>query len=196
MQELIVKAAYSERTIRVYQAYSDSIAVPALQAGRFVPPFKMDRMTWIKPSFNWMMYRSGYATNPGQEVVLGIDIKREGFEWALEHAALSRFHPSVHSSYDEWQKQLNEQPVRIQWDPARDWRLNVIEGARAIQIGLSGEAVERYVSDWIVRMEDVTDVAQRLATDMRSGTIPEALPDQSEVPYSLSPALQLKLCRE
>jgi Domain of unknown function (DUF4291) len=41
----------------------------------------MGRMTWIKPSFNWMTYRSGYATKPGQEVVLGIDIAREGFDW-------------------------------------------------------------------------------------------------------------------
>ena len=95
MAEHVVRAIYSDRTIRVYQAYRQEIARPALAAGRFVSPFEMDRMTWIKPSFNWMMYRSGYATKPGQEVVLGIDISREGFEWALEHATLSKFIPSV-----------------------------------------------------------------------------------------------------
>jgi len=98
MPEHIIKALYSEHTIRIYQAYSPTVALPALQAGRFVPPFRMDRMTWIKPSFNWMMYRSGYATKPGQEVVLGIDITREGFAWALEHAVLAGFDPFVHSS--------------------------------------------------------------------------------------------------
>jgi hypothetical protein len=29
-----------------------------------VPPFKVDRMTWVKPSFLWMTYRSGWATKP------------------------------------------------------------------------------------------------------------------------------------
>ena len=80
----------------------------------------MSRMTWIKPSFNWMMYRSGYASKPGQEVVPGIDISREGFEWALEHAVLSAFTPSVHASPEEWQRLLAARPVRIQWDPERD----------------------------------------------------------------------------
>src|SRR5262245_15163066 len=94
----IIRAIYSERTIRVYQAYRPEIAMPALAVGRFVPPFNMGRMTWIKPSFNCIMCRSGYATKPGQEVVLGIDITREGFEWALENAALSKFTPAVHSS--------------------------------------------------------------------------------------------------
>jgi len=98
MSEHVIRAAYSERTIRVYQAYRPEVAIPALAAGRFVPPFKMGRMTWIKPSFNWMMYRSGYASKSGQEVILGVDITREGFEWALKNATLSTFTPGVHSS--------------------------------------------------------------------------------------------------
>jgi len=40
-------------------------------------------MTWIKPSFLWMMYRSGWATKPGQEHILATQITRDGFEWAL-----------------------------------------------------------------------------------------------------------------
>jgi hypothetical protein len=57
-----IRAVYDTDTIRVYQAYSDVIADAALMNGFFVsPPFKMSRMTWIKPSFLWMMYRSGWA---------------------------------------------------------------------------------------------------------------------------------------
>src|SRR5215831_13463338 len=78
---------YDDRTITVYQAYSPAIAAPAVAAGRFVPPFSRDRMTWIKPSFLWMMYRSGWATKVGQERVLAITIDREGFEWALERSS-------------------------------------------------------------------------------------------------------------
>src|SRR5467141_3875887 len=88
-----IRAAYSDHTIRVYQAYRPEIAVPVLEAGRFVPAFQMGRMTWIKLSFNWMMYRSGYATKPGQEVILGIDITRKGFEWHSKTRCCQRLHP-------------------------------------------------------------------------------------------------------
>jgi hypothetical protein len=193
MPQYIIRAAFTERTVRVYQAYRTEIAAPALLAGKFVPPFSMGRMTWIKPSFNWMMYRCGYGAKAGQEVVLGIDITREGFEWALERAVLSSFTPSIHSSHEEWRRSLAEAPVRVQWDPERDWRLNVVKDVRAIQIGLSGEAVHRYVNEWIVRIEDVTPVAHRLAADFKSGVISNNLPDKLEAPYPLDSALHLKL---
>jgi len=75
-----IRAAYTAETITVYQAYSPAIAEPAVRAGCFVAPFKRDRMTWIKPSFLWMMYRCGWATKPGQERVLAVEITRAGFE--------------------------------------------------------------------------------------------------------------------
>lgn len=194
MSEHVIRAAYSERTIRVYQAYRPEVAIPALAAGRFVPPFKMGRMTWIKPSFNWMMYRSGYASKSGQEVILGVDITREGFEWALKNATLSTFTPGVHSSPEEWRKLLAEKPVRIQWDPERDYRLNIIEGVRSIQIGLSGEAVDRYVREWTVNIEDVTPIA-RLAAAATEGSNPSSvLPSASEQPYPLDPVLAAAIC--
>lgn len=46
-------------------------------------------MTWIKPSFLWMMYRCGWGTKEGQETVLAVDISRRGFDWALKHSCLS-----------------------------------------------------------------------------------------------------------
>lgn len=187
--ERIIRAAFTDTTIRVYQAYGPEIAVPALTAGRLVPPFKRGRMTWIKPSFNWMMYRSGYATKSGQEFVLGIDIARSGFDWALEHATLSNFDPVVHGSRAEWQDRLATHPVRIQWDPARDWRLAVIDGVRAIQIGLSGEAVERYVSEWIVNIEDMTPTAHTVAEASRLGLRPAHPPDAAERHYPIDPAI-------
>ena len=68
-----VRAKHDDETLVVYQAYSPQIAAPAVAAGTFVAPFKRDRMTWIKPSFLWMMYRCGWATKPGQERVLAVD---------------------------------------------------------------------------------------------------------------------------
>jgi hypothetical protein len=70
----------------------------------------------------------------------------QDFEWALEHAILSHYEPSIHSSHAEWQSFLAEAPVRVQWDPERDWRWNMLKDVPAIQIGLAGEAVTRYVN--------------------------------------------------
>ena len=193
MFQRLIRAAFSEKTVRVYQAYRLEIAKPALDAGTFVPPFSMGRMTWIKPSFNWMMYRCGFGRKSGQEVVVGIDITRAGFEWSLEHAVLSHYDPTIHSSHADWQSSLAEAPVRIQWDPERDWRLNVLKDIRAIQIGLAGEAVARYVNEWIVRLENVTPVAHRIADALQRGIIPDDMPGDREQPYPLSEALKLKL---
>lgn len=140
MNQNTIRAVYGEHTIRVYQAYSDPIADAALAHGTFVsPPFKMERMTWIKPSFLWMMYRAGWGLkDEGQKRILAIDISREGFEWALRHACLS--HPPAGMGKDDWQRLKAQSPVRIQWDPERDLQLKALP-YRSIQIGLSGEAV-------------------------------------------------------
>lgn len=188
-----IRAIYNEQTIRVYQAYSPEIAHPALAAGRFVSPFKMERMTWIKPSFNWMMYRSGYGKKPGQEVVLGIDILREGFEWALEHAVLSHFVPSVHGTEAAWKQQVSDSPVRIQWDPERTCRLEPIAGVRSLQMGLSGKAVQLYVPEWTVSIEDVTPAAHRLAEARDCAKGGGGWPHQLEQVYPLPEKLRARL---
>ncbi|TWT14165.1 DUF4291 domain-containing protein [Reyranella sp. CPCC 100927] len=186
MDSRAVRAIFDDATIRVYQAYPAEIAIPALRHGRFVAPFKMERMTWIKPSFNWMMYRCGYATKPGQDVVLGIDITREGFEWALRNAALSHFTPAAYDSPEVWRAAVDQTPVRIQWDPERDWRLNPIAGVRSLQVGLSADAVSRYVNRWIVGIADINSVGRLAAQAAASGAAPPALPCDDERSYPLA----------
>lgn len=181
-----VRAAHTEDTITVYQAYSSAIADPALAAGTFVPPFRTERMTWIKPSFLWMAYRCGWATKEGQERVLAVRITREGFHWALAHSCLSHYEPTIHASREQWSQRVHEQPVRIQWDPERGLRHEPLDH-RAIQIGLRGEAVERYIGQWIVSIAEVTPVMRRIGELVASGRIDDAtalLPD--EPPYPLA----------
>ena len=79
-EERNIYAVFDDKTIRVYQAYNNEIADEALKLGKFGSKFSLNRMTWIKPSFLWMMYRSGWATKQGQERILAIDLKREGFD--------------------------------------------------------------------------------------------------------------------
>ncbi len=171
-----VRAVFDADTITVYQAYAAAIAEPAVAAQTFVAPFKRERMTWIKPSFLWMMYRCGWATKPGQERVLAIRITRDGFEAGLRESCLSHFDAAFHADHDEWRAQLKHSPVRIQWDPERDPAGQPMAW-RSLQMGLSGAAVARYVEDWIVGIEDITDSLQA----RRTGS--EPLPD--ERPYPL-----------
>ncbi|MEO3870141.1 DUF4291 domain-containing protein [Nonomuraea sp. B12E4] len=173
-----IRATYTERSITVYQAYHAAIAAPAVAARRFVPPFKRERMTWIKPSFLWMMYRCGYATKPGQERVLAIELSREGFAWALAHSCLSH-----DDRRPGWAERLHRSPVRIQWDPERGVRHEALPH-RSIQIGLSGEAVPRYVEDWTLGITDVTDRVRELHTAVRrQADVSALLP--AERPYPL-----------
>ena len=51
-------AQYDRQCIRVYQAYNPLIAKEAVLLQTFGKNFNVNRMTWIKPSFLWMMYRS------------------------------------------------------------------------------------------------------------------------------------------
>jgi hypothetical protein len=163
-----VRAAFTDRVITVYQAYSPAIAEPALAVGTFVPPFKVGRMTWIKPSFLWMMYRSGWGAKPGQERILAIDITRDGFEWALASAALSSFERDTYASRDEWAQHTKESPVRVQWDPERSLTLAELP-YRSLQVGLSGEAAHRYASEWITGITEVTGLARRVRALVAAG---------------------------
>lgn len=160
-KERQIRAVFDDDTITVYQAYRKEIALPAVEHQKFVSPFKMDRMTWIKPSFLWMMYRCGWAQKEGQEHVLAIKIKREGFQWALDNSCLSHFDPQFHNSREEWKEKLTKSPVRIQWDPERDIHLDKLD-YRSIQIGLSGEAVHKYVNEWIVSITDITPLCKKI----------------------------------
>ncbi|MDG4758438.1 DUF4291 domain-containing protein [Micromonospora sp. WMMD710] len=162
-----IRARHSADTITVYQAYPPEVALPAVAAGRFVAPFKRDRMTWIKPSFRWMLYRCGWATKPGQERVLSIDITREGFEWALARACLSHYDREVHGDRATWSRQLRSSPVRVQWDPERTLHLRALP-YRSLQVGLSGEAVARYVDDWVVAVTDITPTVHRVRDLLRA----------------------------
>ncbi|PGH14800.1 hypothetical protein AJ79_02816 [Helicocarpus griseus UAMH5409] len=166
-----IRALYTPTTITVYQAYNTPIATAALAAHKLVAPFRRTRMTWIKPSFLWMAYRSGWATKPNQERILAIEITREGFEWALAHARLS--HPDNATDREEWEKKKAECPVRVQWDPERDFAFRPL-GYRSLQVGLGGEAVDRFVDEWTVGIRDVTGLMRELGRLVGEGRMEEA----------------------
>jgi len=184
-----IRAAYTAETITVNQAYEPQIADAAVRAGTLVPPFSRDRMTWIKPSFGCMMHRSGWASKPGQERILAVEINRAGFEWALAHSCLSHFTPALHASPEAWAAAKAASPVRAQWDPDRSLTGGQL-AHRAIQIGLSGDAVRRYADEWIRSISDITATVRRVGQLARAGRITEAARElPAERVYPLDPAL-------
>ena len=152
-----IRALYSKDTIRVYQAYNKIIASEAVMKGTFGNNFKMDRMTWIKPSFLWMMYRCGWATKENQECVLAIDIQRNAFDYLVANAVISTYQEEMYRR----KRLIHSSDIRLQWDPERDIHGNPLN-YRSLQLGLRGEAVRKYVNEWIVDITDITSYVNEL----------------------------------
>ncbi len=130
-----ILAQYDQSSVVVYQAYRPSIGEYAVQHQRFGGDFGFNRMSWIKPNFLWMMYRSGWGTKPGQEVILAIRIRRDFFESVLSAAVPSSYDPDLYSTKEAWKKSVAKSSVRLQWDPDHA-PSGAREERRAIQLGL------------------------------------------------------------
>jgi hypothetical protein len=182
-----VRAVYDADTITVYQAYAPPIAEAAVAAQAFVPPFKNDRMTWIKPSFLWMMYRCGWATKRDQERVLAIRVERSFFDRCLANASLSHYDADMYASHAEWSERKKRTHVRVQWDPERDIRLSPLPW-RSIQIGIGGPYVRDYARTAIRSIDDITDAVRKIRQLVAESDLASAkslLPP--ELPYELPP---------
>jgi len=188
-----IRADHDVRSIVVYQAYSPAIADPAVAAKKFVPPFSRGRMTWIKPSFLWLMERSNWAQKPGQERVLAVRITRAGWDEALSLGVLTSHTRGVHRDQDDWQRQFAAAVVHVQWDPER-----TIRGAgrdiNAIQVGLSRHVIERFVDLWTVDITDLTPLVRKIHALVQAGKVDRA---QALLPrerlYPVAPAIAHRL---
>src|SRR4051795_4009886 len=99
-----ILAQFDADSIYVYQAYRPSIARYAVEHQRFGGEFSFSRMSWIKPNFLWMMYRSGWATKPGQEVTLAVWLRRAAFDAILAGAVPSSFDPAHYPDEAAWHR--------------------------------------------------------------------------------------------
>ncbi|MDF1744403.1 MAG: DUF4291 domain-containing protein [Gimesia sp.] len=163
-----IRANYDRDTIVVYQAYSSQIADPALKQQKFVAPFSFQRMTWIKPSFLWLMHRSNWGQKSGQTRILAVRITRAGWEKALSLGVLTSPEKQVYASGKEWEQEFKTAPVHIQWDTERSPRGAALP-CFSIQVGLSRHIIQEYVDEWIVEIEDLTPVVRKL-NEIRRGS--------------------------
>lgn len=150
-----ILAQFDADTIVVYQAYRPAIGRFAAEHQRFGGPFSLERMSWIKPNFLWMMYRSGWGTKEGQEVTLAVRLRRDAFDKVLAEAIHSTHVPEVYGERSAWEQLGKRSDVRLQWDPDHGPSGDKQE-RRAIQLGLRGAAIASYAGEWIVEIEDIS----------------------------------------
>jgi hypothetical protein len=150
-----ILAQFDEESVVVYQAYRPAIGHFAAEHGYFGGPFSLSRMSWIKPNFLWMMYRCGWASKEGQEVVLAVRLKQPAFEEILRQAVHSSVVLDVYGTEGAWRRAVAGSDVRLQWDPDHDPAGRPVE-RRAIQLGLRGDVLARYAKEWLLDVQDIS----------------------------------------
>lgn len=187
-----ILAQYNDKSVVVYQAYSTSIGHFAATHGYFGGEFKLNRMSWIKTNFLWMMYRSGWATKIGQEVILAIRIKRDAFDSILSQAIHSTFIPEIYKSREKWKELVKNSNVRLQWDPDHDPSGKKCE-RRAIQLGLRRDVLKKYAKEWIIEIEDITGFVTEQKQNVQIDDFSKLITPQEKV-YPITNLKIIKKC--
>lgn len=146
--------------IVVYQAYNPAIASYAT-ANQVLggASFSYNRMSWIKPNFLWMMFRSGWAQKENQERILALWLLKSDFDDILSQAVRTTYDPKYHSSAEAWADSMKQQDVRMQWDPDHDPYGNKVI-RRAVQLGLRGDVLKQFGQEKVRKIEDITAYVQ------------------------------------
>lgn len=156
-----------------------------MKAGTFVAPFSFGRMTWIKPSFLWLMERSNWQKT-GQEHTLAVRITRAGWEEALAQAVLTHPEKGVYRNEEDWRRQFEQATVHVQWDTERTLRGMPLD-YKSIQAGISRHVIELYTNQWIVNIRDMTPDVKKMHNLIQSGQATKAkgfLPKERVYPVS------------
>jgi len=162
-----ILAHFDERSVIVYQAYRSSIGRYAAEHGTFGGDFIYSRMSWVKPNFLWMMYRSGWGTKSDQEVTLALRLRREFFDSILAEAVPSTWVQELYATEREWASAVARSSVRLQWDPDHH-PSRAKQERRAIQLGLRGDILEAFGKRELLEVIDLSEFVaeqrERLST--------------------------------
>ena len=187
----IFVAEWDEEGVFFYQAFNERIAKWAVREQKFGgPDFKPERMTWIKPSLAWVLYRAGYGfKDANQKRILKIKLPHSAVAEILSQCACGHGGGGTLG--------------RVQWDPARclekgeNGEPAKHSEARAIQIGMKGALSHFYVEN-VLSIEDITKLAHQIGSaHEESREIDVALPEERAYfpPCAEETYSQLKLCK-
>ena len=131
-----------------------------------------------------MMYRSDWAIEQGQEVVLAVRITRSALDEILKKAVYSTFEPEIYETHDLWKSEVARSDVRLQWDPDHSPSGGKLE-RRAIQLGLRGSVLAKYAREWIVSITNITDFVESQRENAISSRYEQLIiPQESVYPVS------------
>lgn len=101
-------------------------------------------------------YRAGYSFKDARQAhILAIKMKRTHFEQLLSQVNVP------HQASGPMDESESAKPVRVQWDPERSALLEKLD-YRSIQIGISRRLSQKWATEWIEAIEDVTGMARAL----------------------------------
>lgn len=189
-----ILAQYDDSSIIVYQAYRPAIGQYAAQHGKFGGDFSYSRMSWVKPNFLWMMYRSGWGTKEGQEVTLSLRIRLSFFESLLAEAVPSSWDRSLFKTEEEWSNAVAGSSVRLQWDPDHHPSGASLD-RRAIQLGLRGETLEAFGQHELLEVIDLSEFVAEQRSRLRATGVNALIMPRERVyrPADLEVVSRLKL---
>lgn len=143
----------------VFQAFSPEY----IEGDQFSSAIGMHRMSWIKTSLMWMVWRSNWGRKKGQERIVEIEIQPEELSRLEGIAVTSKNH------------QAKAADVVYQSDPDRRilgvaWRENLEEHwvkiGSTVHLGLRGLEYNRYVNTITNgHVRDITDVIKTVETE-------------------------------
>jgi len=165
-----ILAHYDAETIVVYQAYRPSIGGYAIKHGAFGGEYSYARMSWIKPNFLWMMSRSGWGTKEGQQITLGLRLRRQFFDDVLARAVSTSWDLSRYGTWQAWRADAASSDVRLQWDPDHDPNGNPVK-RRAIQLGLRGATLDAFGKRELLEVTDMSDFVAEQRSQLLHGGV-------------------------
>jgi hypothetical protein len=187
-----ILAHFDDETVVVYQAYRPAIGRFTAEHGTFGEGFSFSRMSWVKPNFLWMMYRSGWGTKDNQEVTLALRVRRVFFDSLLAAAVPSSWEREQFATEEQWSRAVGRSSVRLQWDPDHHPSGAKLE-RRAIQLGLRGEVLEAFGRRELLEVIDLTEFVAEQRARLLSGGVSTLVTPRERVYRPTDPEIASRL---
>lgn len=187
-----ILAQFDDASIIVYQAYRPSIGRHAAEHGQFGGEFDFGRMSWVKPNFLWMMYRSGWGTKQDQEITLALRLRREFFDSILARAVPSTWDRDLYATSEDWSRAVGRSDVRLQWDPDHHPSGAKLE-RRAIQLGLRGDVLKAFGTGELLEVIDLSEFVAEQRARLAAGGVASLLTPRERVYQPAGPAVAERL---
>jgi hypothetical protein len=187
-----ILAQFDAGSVIVDQAYRPAIGHDAVEHRRFGGEFSFERMSWVKPNFLWMMYRSGWGTKADQEVTVAVRLRRTFFEEVLARAVPSSWDRDLHPTREQWSRDVGRSEVRLQWDPDHHPSGAKLE-RRALQLGLRGETLRAFGTREILEVIDLTEFVAEQRDSLVSGVVASIVTPRERVYRPADPAVAARL---